>query len=473
MRITRRMHGVMTTGHVLTRTVFQTSRVLEFFTDKELTMQIGFPRHQWPLALVKELVDNALDACEMTGSPPDITVTVTEDTVSVQDNGPGLPASTLEHSLDYLVVRVSDKAHYISPTRGQLGNALKCVWAAPYVLDGTHGRVEVSTGGCTHQIDVTLDRIAQQPKVEATTREDAFVKSGTCITLHWPGIASSLENAADRTFYNVEALLHRYAAFNPHGTFQYVSAAGPVWRWPGTRPAWVKWQPQQPTSPHWYTVERFQALLAAYLAEDRRQGRVRSVREVVAEFAGLKGTAAQKAVTADVGLSGTSLDDLVVDGGMDGPSVRALLKAMQARSRLIKPAKLGVIGDTHLRTIMGERLGVDPESLTYKKYMGEVEGMPYVVELACGWFVDWDGEQEGTKLLGGNWPPALRPPFAYLDYLLDEAQVECYDPVVLAIHLAYPRVEVTDRGKSAAALPGAITQVLETGYDRDQAMARA
>ena len=132
-------------------------------------------------------------------------MTVTEDTVSVQDNGPGLPASTLEHSLDYMV-RVSDKAHYVSPTRGQLGNALKCVWAAPYVLDGTHGRVEVSTGGCTHQIDVTLDRIAQQPKVEATTREDAFGKSGTCITLHWPGIASSLENAADRTFYNVEAL---------------------------------------------------------------------------------------------------------------------------------------------------------------------------------------------------------------------------------------------------------------------------
>jgi DNA topoisomerase VI subunit B len=117
----------MATGPTLTRTVFQTSRVLEFFTDKELTMQIGFPRHQWPLALVKELVDNALDACETAGICPDIAVMLTKDTVRVQDNGPGLPPSTLEHSLDYLV-RVSDKAH---DTVGQPPGAEICVSNMP------------------------------------------------------------------------------------------------------------------------------------------------------------------------------------------------------------------------------------------------------------------------------------------------------------------------------------------------------
>jgi len=86
----------MTIGHTLTRTVFQTSRVLEFFTEKERMLQIGFPKWLWPLALIKELIDNALDACETSGIPPDIAVTLTEDIASVQDNGPGLPASTLE-----------------------------------------------------------------------------------------------------------------------------------------------------------------------------------------------------------------------------------------------------------------------------------------------------------------------------------------------------------------------------------------
>src|SRR5215204_5428156 len=99
----------------LDRTTFQMSRLLEFFSEKELQMQIGFPMPAWPIALLKELIDNALDACETAGILPDIEVTLGNDALSVQDNGPGLPASTIERSLDYLV-RVSDKAHYVSPS---------------------------------------------------------------------------------------------------------------------------------------------------------------------------------------------------------------------------------------------------------------------------------------------------------------------------------------------------------------------
>jgi DNA topoisomerase VI subunit B len=52
---------------VLEREVFSLSRLLEFFTEKELAMQISFGRAGWAIALLKELIDNALDACEMTG----------------------------------------------------------------------------------------------------------------------------------------------------------------------------------------------------------------------------------------------------------------------------------------------------------------------------------------------------------------------------------------------------------------------
>jgi DNA topoisomerase VI subunit B len=94
---------------VLARTTFETSRLLEFFTDKELRMQIGHGQYMWPIALLKELIDNALDACEAASIPPVVDVEVTADAFRVRDNGPGLPSTTLERSLDY-AVRVSDNA---------------------------------------------------------------------------------------------------------------------------------------------------------------------------------------------------------------------------------------------------------------------------------------------------------------------------------------------------------------------------
>ena len=53
----------------LERTTFETNRELEFFSEKELSMQIGHGRDLWPVALTKELIDNALDACETAGIP--------------------------------------------------------------------------------------------------------------------------------------------------------------------------------------------------------------------------------------------------------------------------------------------------------------------------------------------------------------------------------------------------------------------
>jgi hypothetical protein len=58
----------------LKREAFTTSRLLEFFTEKELTMQIAQHKRLWPLALLKELIDNCLDACETSGVTPWVTV---------------------------------------------------------------------------------------------------------------------------------------------------------------------------------------------------------------------------------------------------------------------------------------------------------------------------------------------------------------------------------------------------------------
>ncbi len=439
------------------RTTFTINRALEFFSEKELTMQIGHPRHMWPIALVKELIDNALDACEggATGAP-EITVTVESGAVTVSDNGPGLPLATLQRSLDYLV-RVSDKAHYVSPTRGQLGNALKCVWAAPFVVSGSEqGRVVVSAHGHAHTIDVSLDHIAGQPAI-ALSSAPCNVKIGTIIKMDWPGIASYLFGDKIPSFYKaptVWTLAARYAAFNPDLTITVRDAAtGKQDTWQRSATNAPRWSPSRPTSPHWYTPERFRTLLAGELAAAREHGTAPTVREFVAKFAGLSSSARQKAVTDAAGLSGAPLSVLITGNEIDQERAAALLCGMREQSRPIKPSALGAIGKAHLTHHLVADCFVEAESLQYRKFEEEADGMPAILELAFGVYDKESQARPATIAVGANWSPVLTPSqITPLQQALTKARVDPGDPVALIVHLTSPRIETTDHGKGAIIL---------------------
>jgi hypothetical protein len=66
-------------------------------------------------------------------------------------------------------------------------------------------------------------------------------------------------------------------------------------------------------------------------------------------------------------------------------------------------------------------------------------------------------------MVGVNWSPRLKPPFPELPALLGKARVDDVDPVVVFVHLAMPRVDFTDRGKSVVALPAAVRRALADG----------
>jgi hypothetical protein len=122
-------------GPSLKRTTFTTSRLLEFCSTRELTNLIGHDTHEWPLVVIKELVDNSLDAAEEAGVAPciEIEVSTADRTISVTDNGPGIPAKTVASILDFSS-RTSSKEAYCSPTRGQQGHALSTILAMPFAL---------------------------------------------------------------------------------------------------------------------------------------------------------------------------------------------------------------------------------------------------------------------------------------------------------------------------------------------------
>jgi DNA topoisomerase VI subunit B len=121
----------------LERRTFSVSRAADFLEARALVSQTGQPAHRFGDAVVKELLDNALDACETAGVQPEITVTVEADggiqRVTVTDNGSGLPPDVVTRILDYSTL-TSDKALYRSPCRGAQGNALKTIIGIRHAL---------------------------------------------------------------------------------------------------------------------------------------------------------------------------------------------------------------------------------------------------------------------------------------------------------------------------------------------------
>ena len=464
----------------LQRETFRTSRLLDFCSEKELVAQTGHRPAQWPLVVLKELFDNALDACEEAGIAPEITVTVDKTGVTVADNGPGIPAETVKGVLDF-AVRVSSREAYVSPTRGAQGNALKTIVAMPFVLDGRRGRVEIEGRGIHHAITFEVDHVRQEPVIRHEQAQSE-VEVGTVVRVPWKNLAKV--NFADETddFEEEEGvdseedsprsigdakprflqIATDYAWLNPH-TAITIDWFGERTAIAATDTAWSKWKPSEPTSPHWYTTAHLERLIGAYIKHDADNGRARTVRELVAEFRGLSATAKQKRVLDATDLSRAPLSALIRGNGFVRPTIEDLLAAMKANSAPVKPVMLGTVGNEHLQHRLAAA-GCEMETFEYRRVMEVEDDVPWIVETAFAWCPQ---AAERRLITGVNWSPGIVNPFRELgdygesmDTILTRARCDADDPVMLVIHIAYPRVEYTDRGKSALVLSSAKSEAL-------------
>jgi len=230
----------------LRRVTFKTSRLAEFCGEKELTAQTGHAREDWPFVILKELVDNALDVAEEeaeTGPEISVEVSTERGEIIVADNGPGIPAETVEGILDY-TSRVSSREAYVSPTRGAQGNALKTIVAMPFALDGTRGITVIEARGTAHRIVFEMDPVRREPRV-LCENSSSPVQNGTRITVHWPSSACSLLETAKGQFVQMAG---DFTTFNPHLTLSVIWNDDRFVDMPATEPGWRKWRARDPTS---------------------------------------------------------------------------------------------------------------------------------------------------------------------------------------------------------------------------------
>jgi DNA topoisomerase VI subunit B len=449
---------------------------MDFFSERELVTQTGHGVEEWPLVVVKELVDNSLDACEEAGVAPDVQILADASGITVRDNGPGLPAETLQGALDF-TVRLSNREAYVSPCRGAQGNALKTILPMPWVLDENHGKLIVAAGSQRHTLTVGMHAISQRPVIHDDVAD--MPTQGTLIRLEWQPRQSHddhilwpFDNILPTDNANVarsfKRLVEGFSLFNPHATIR-LDWFGEQMTWQATDPAWPKWKPDQPTSAHWYEVQHLERLIGAYIAHDQSRGRDRLVSEFLAEFDGLTRSGKRTKVLTDTGLKRARLSDLVVDDRILGAG--KLLEAMRRHTRPVQSLRLGVIGEDHLKVrLLG--MGILPESFRYKRKIekstkqGESTRdkpcfLPWVLESAFG-YLRPNAPPQRQIYTGANWSAAIKNPFRAfgatgegLETLLARQRATSDEPVVFVLHLACPRVAYTDRGKSALVIDAA------------------
>jgi hypothetical protein len=500
----------------LNRTTFKTSREMDFFSAKELVTQTGHDASEWPLVIVKELVDNALDACEEADVAPVIHVAADASGISVADNGPGLPEATLQGALDF-AVRASNREAYVSPTRGAQGNALMTLVPMPYVLDPEHGRLIVTANGKRHVITCRADPISQRPVVHDDVTEkvknDGFGNhkkasffTGTEVRLEWSpreedtgevlwpfpyrygGFVGPSHIATAAT-----ALVEGFAVFNPHLTLS-LDWFGQKTTWEGTDTGWKKWKPHQLTSPHWYTYEDLARLIGANITHDREHGTDRLLSDFIREFDGLSASVKCTRVLDATGMRRAKLSALVTGDRINTGLVEKLLAAMRHNTKPVNAKRLGLVGEDHPRKRL-LAMGIDPKSFRYKRKLSDpkskksqsaegekasfldlpkskksqsAEGekacyldLPGIVEAAFG-YLGPNADDCRRIYVGVNWSAAIRNPFRSfgstgegLETVLADLRATASEPIVFVLHLAQPRVRYADRGKSTLVIGGA------------------
>ncbi len=379
----------------LDRTTFESSRAGEYFDARQLSALTGVPQGEFASVCLKELADNALDACETAGVAPEIGVEVEQDDgvlrLSVSDNGSGIPPEVVRKVLDYSV-RVSDKAAYRSPTRGAQGNALKAIIGIPYAL-GSPEPVVVVARGVRHTICPWVDPAGEV----RISHEEEPAKEGA-------GTLVSLEIPDDAQDFDPLHWARSFAAFNPHATFRYQGKtvdSEDHGFYKSTREDIKKYVPSEPTSPHWYSGESLKVLVFSHIAAAEKGGKDLPLGTFVRQFAGLTSTAKAKAVCAHL-----PWVSHLSDFKKDPQDVHLLLSAMKTESKPPKATALGFVGAEHLRTFFEGTYKVN--EFKYVRRSGSLpSGLPFTFEFGLATL-----EEPGHLYCGINFSPTFGDPLA-------------------------------------------------------------
>jgi hypothetical protein len=371
-------------------------RIMEYATMDGLTKMTGVTPEMFDIYIIKELIDNSLDACELYNIQPKIKVTVKvkEDFLylSVADNGPGLGEEQIKEIVNF--TRYSGTKYYVKkPTRGAQGNALMTILGLPgilsYVTGKPNSKIIISTQQHTYLIKIIVDKVMQEIKPEITKIEPTR-KSGTQISIILPLLETKLYGTSwtnnshklwgeHGRYYD---LIEGFSLWNPHVAFKL--------RYNNKRKAIVdefaptitkcrKFSHPGFGSVYWYKEEDFIDLVYANIRANKEQNKKETIINFAKRFKGCTGNRTELTRALTKGLTDKYIDSLNDD---KGKKAKILFQNLKEVSKPLNKLVLGEIGREHFYKVISKYGVIHEKLFQYGKINGIYEGIPYVMEVA-------------------------------------------------------------------------------------------
>lgn len=281
------------------------------------------------ITAVKEAVDNALDACEEARILPDIVVQITKIDnkkdilqLDVEDNGPGIPRTSIEKVFGQLLF--GSRFHAIRQSRGQQGIGITGVVMYSQLTTGdpTHVESKIATEATAVAVDIGLD-----------TRKNKAVKSNQDRVdwgdkVHGLRIRTTMKAKYQKGRQSVWQYLRMTSIVNPHADITFIDPDGQKHHWPRVTeklPGRV-----EAIKPHPNGIELGQLQrLCGESSESRMTTFLRR------NFSGVSGRAAKELCEV------AELEEKLKPKSLKAEQIRALLEAFQGERTLRgKPVKL-------------------------------------------------------------------------------------------------------------------------------------
>ena len=203
------------------------------------------------LTVVKEAVDNSLDACEEAKILPEVNVQIVEMgndrfRITVEDNGPGIVKKNIPNVFARLLY--GSKFHAMKQARGQQGIGISAAVLYAQLTTGRPAKIwsRISPTQPSHYYELHIDTQNNSPQImkeeEANWKKEHGVK-----------IELDVEATYQKGDQSVDSYLKQTAIANPHATIIYTNPKAEQLIFPRATDKLPK-EPQE-IKPHPYGVE--------------------------------------------------------------------------------------------------------------------------------------------------------------------------------------------------------------------------